>query len=987
MVNCLPKSLLCSLMMTLLLSTSLCQTVVPPQQLPQFHHTLWSADSGIGAVYDIQQAPDGFLWIQTSTGVFRFDGVRFQTAAELIGDAERTRKIEAALPSHSSGVWFTTTASGLLLWRSGHLKALPDTHCTGIIAESQDGSLWVASKLGLYHVHGSSCEKVGAEMAYPGGEPAGIMMDHEGTLWVKTWTGDLLSLAPGSSEFVRSPYGGGPTRFAAFLHEAPDRSVWLSDDYGIREVRGSRGATFLPRTVGKPHEKGERFQDFDFGEDGSVWLITDKGLRLTNQIEQWATRKEMERSPGTNFTAGDGLNSDTIWADLIDHEGNVWLGTDAGLEQLRRVALYTPKLASAQEHELGIASGEGGSVWTGSLSVPLTRLEPKGVPHSFPSIGQITTIHRDHDGVLWAASEGSSHLQRSSPTGFVRVHYPGEEKQAVMSLAVDRKKDLWISLRQLGILHLTGGKWVNEDASIGKDPTALGAMTDDEAGNVWITFEDTLVRWDGTRFSTFTLPNGPQGISASSIMVSRDRVWLAGDDGVGLFMHGRFRLLHCNDDKLLTRVTGILEANDGDLWMNGASGVTHIKSDQLSRWINDPKLLVLASHLDKIDGLPGLSGEIFPTPSVAQSEDGWIWFGTTKGISGLDPTTLNSYRNNVPPPVVVSSVSSDGKIYQDLDGLRLPPNPKNLQVDYTALSFSIPERVRFRYKLDGVDDTWQDAGTRRQAFYNGLSPGKHRFHVVACNNDGVWNEAGATLLFSVAPAFYQTWWFRLLLVAAATFIVWLLIRLRLRVLFRDLQGRLAERLEERERIARELHDTLLQGLFGLMLRLQFSLDQLPEAHPVRSDMMKALAQSDLIMQDGRERIKNLRSGHLPLLELADALEDFGQQLQSVLPIQFEVLSDGQPYGIDPYVHDEIFMIGREALANAFRHSRASTIRMTVSYRLRGFQLQVQDNGRGIDHHFLESGMRENHWGLPNMQERARKLMRHYVLKCQREEVP
>ena len=252
--NALRSILLFSITTTVAIVSGVCQISTALQHSPQFHHTLWSADSGIGAVYDIQQAADGFLWIQTSTGVFRFDGIRFQTAAELVNDAAQSRKIEAALPSHSSGVWFTTAASGLLLWRNGLLRSLPDTHCTGIIAESQDGSLWVASKAGLFHVHGLSCDKVGSELAYPGGEPAGLMMDHEGTLWVKTWPGSLLSLSPGHSKFVLSPYGGGATRFSAFLHEAPDQSIWLSDDYGIRQVRAAKGSSFTPRAAGTPRE-------------------------------------------------------------------------------------------------------------------------------------------------------------------------------------------------------------------------------------------------------------------------------------------------------------------------------------------------------------------------------------------------------------------------------------------------------------------------------------------------------------------------------------------------------------------------------------------------------------------------------------------------------------------------------------------------------------------------------------------------------------
>jgi signal transduction histidine kinase/ligand-binding sensor domain-containing protein len=941
--------------------------------LPQFHHSSWNAEEGIGAIYDIRQAADGFLWLQTSTGVFRFDGVRFQTAAEVTHEDTESVKLDAVLPSAFGGEWFTTRTAGLLLWKDGNFTSFPETHCTGRIVEAPDHTLWVASRAGLFHVQNAECKPVGRERGYPGGEPAGLMVDREGTVWVKMWSGPLLSLAPGQPSFVPSQFGLGLTQYFAFLHEAPNGEIWLSDDYGLRQVRGKLGSPTSFREAGAAHHKGERFGDFDFAADGSIWISTDQGLRWAPRPEQWRTSQEMESSPGENFTVGNGLSSDTVWTVLVDREGNTWVGTDSGLEQLRRVAVNTPRLPASQEHEYAIASGDQGSVWTGSLSLPLTHLFANGEFKSFPLINQITSLKRARDGTVWVAGQGDFRLGRSSGDVFTQVHYPREEQQAVISLAVDRNRGLWISLRQVGVYHLINGTWSNEDGSIGKERTNLGAMTDDASGNVWFAYSNNLVRWDGNQYTHFSSPESQGNIAVSTIAVRGDHVWLAGDGGVQMYSSGKFELLHCKDKRLPGRVSGVVETTNGDLWMNGPSGITHIAADQIAKWIRDPAFLLAADRLNQLDGLPGLSGEEVPTPSVVQSLDRLLWFATTKGIAWLDPETLDNYRNHMPPPVVISSVSSNGNIYSTQGVTQLPPHTRNLEIDYTALSMAVPQRVSFRYKLDEIDEAWQDAGTRRQAFYSDLPPGRYHFRVAASNNDGVWNDAGATLLFTVTPAFYQTWWFRTLLAIAAAIVIWLLVRLRIRLVLRELQGRLAERLEERERIARELHDTLLQGLFGLMLRLQFSLDQLAEDNPVRVDITRALNQSDSMMQEGRERIKHLRGGHMEGVGLAQALELFGQELQSISPVQFHVEVEGSAHPIDAYIHEEILLIGREALTNAFRHSGASAIAVEITYRFSALQLRVHDNGCGVDKAVLAAGGRENHWGLTNMRERARKM--------------
>ena len=344
---------------------------------------MWTSEDGLGAVFDIQQAADGYLWLTTSTGVFRFDGVRFQSVEEATNGAVPNSEIHAVFLSASGGVWLKTRAAGLLFWKDGRLTTFTDRRCTPVlqmegIAEDRDGSLWLQASGGLFHMRGSTCEQIGPEHGYPGGFPAAILVDREGTVWVRTLAGALLFLLPGQSTFRRMEYDAGATSAAfvlatathnTFLHEAPDGAIWLSDDRGLRRVTNPRSAPMqVPREKGK--EEHIQFGDFTFGSDSSIWAVSDKGLRRFDHVDQWTRPQATESAPGESFTTRQGLSSDAVWKVLIDREGSIWVGTNSGLDRLRRTAITTLPLPPAQEHDFSILAGDQGSIWTGNRSLP-----------------------------------------------------------------------------------------------------------------------------------------------------------------------------------------------------------------------------------------------------------------------------------------------------------------------------------------------------------------------------------------------------------------------------------------------------------------------------------------------------------------------------------------------------------------------------------------------------------------------------------------
>jgi signal transduction histidine kinase/ligand-binding sensor domain-containing protein len=964
-----------------------------PSPLPvtEYHHTMWTADNGLGAVFDIEQAPDGYLWLTTSTGVFRFDGVRFQSVEEATNGAVQNSEIHSAFLSPTGGIWLKTRAAGLLFWKDGRLTVFTDRRCTPALqieglAEDQDGALWVQGSGGLFRMRGPVCEPIGAEHGYPGGFPAAILVDRKGTVWVRTLAGDLLFLPRGQSSFQSIRYAAGPITAAfvlaaptrnAFLHQAPDGAIWLSDTYGLRRVVDAAGAP-LPSPPSTNSPKNDiQFGDFSFAADGSLWAVTDRGVRRFDQVDRWPTPAATQAAPGEGFTTGQGLSSNAAWKVLIDREGSVWVGTNSGLDHLRRTPLHTLALPQTAEHDFGVTAGDHGSVWTGNRSLPLTEIGADGDIRRFPETNGTICIRRDRSGAIWSAGGGDSRLWRYSGTGLTLLPSPEEEKAGpVVSLAVDRNNDLWISTAIGGTYLLRHGVWSSQNEALGKRSGLIGAMAGDEAGNVWFGFANNLVRWDGSAYQKFSFPNGARGVSESTLSVRGDRVWLGGPGGIELFTHGHFYLLRWKDNDLPGRVSGVIETGTGELWANGFSGITHVPADELTRWLRDPMSAISGERLNALDGLPGFSAERIPEPSIAESREGRLWFATTKGITWLEPAKLRENRNPLPPPVLISSILSDGKTYVASNGLSLPARTDKLEIDYTALSFAVPERVQFRYKLDGVDDGWQDAGTRRQAFYTSLSPRRYRFHVIACNNDGVWNEAGATTEFSIAPAWFQTAWFTALCVCVLLLLLWTLYQLRLRQLAQQFHLGIEARVDERTRIARELHDTLLQSFNGLLLRFQAVSNLLP-ARPdeAKQRVDSAIEEAARAITEGRDAVHALRSTGSAAADLAESIGNLGKELLSQpandeTP-EFRVQVEGTPRSLNPIVRDEAYRIAAEALRNAVRHARARQIEVEIRYSEQQLRLRIRDDGKGIDRTLLDRDHAPGHWGLRGMRERAK----------------
>ncbi|SNT09996.1 Two component regulator propeller [Granulicella rosea] len=939
----------------------------------QLRHTAWTSDDGLGAVYNIQQTTDGFLWLTTSRGVLRFDGVRFESVEQATFGAVQDGDILSAYAPSTGGIWLTTRSAGTLRWKDGALTVYPDRRCTpagligGMVAEDGAESLWFESTSGLAHLHGSSCELMGPKNGYPGGLPRAMFIDRERTIWVVSQSGILLSKSKDQSVFRPAGSGVEAQGTAIAIRQDAVGRIWIADDGGLRLL--TRGVQEKD-TRASARTAAPSSRNFAFANDGSLWTVTAEGVSQFAASAVAAASSVLDAAPVESFTQAQGLTSDGISALLIDREGTVWVGTNSGLDKLRASLLRELPLPHAQEHEFGVATGADGSVWVGSRMMPLTRVAPDGVAKSFPEIARLTCLRRDRNGVIWAGVAGSSAVWRSSGDGFIQIPGPAGDEQPVVALEVDRNNDPWIYTTNGLTYRMVHGAWVNQNRELKKKIAVLGAMTSDEAGNVWFAFSDSLVKWDGGAFERFSYPSGQHNISPATMSARGNRVWLAGRGGIDLFSGGQFHPMRWKGANPVGRVSGIRETANGELWINGFSGITHIAAPALANWLRDPVQGPATEHFDTLDGLPGFSGDRLPEPSLAEARDGKLWFATTKGVASLDPRTLAERRNRLQPPVTITSVAANGQTFPGWKDAVLPKHTRNLEIDYTALSLSVPERVRFRYRLEGYDKDWQEAGARRQLFYTGLPPGHYRMHVTACNNDGVWSDAGASIGLTLLPAYYQTMWFRTLCGVLLLIAGWGAYRFRMEQLATALRLRFNERLEERARLARDLHDTLLQTIQASKFATDQALERSTDMAGMKTTLQQLSEWLGRAVAEGRGALQALHTSNTETNDLAGAIRmAIAECVRSSMQVDFTV--EGSARDMHPIVRDEIFRIAYEAIRNACMHADATLLTVQLRYA-QDLTLRIMDNGKGIEPQVLKEG-KDGHYGLSSIRERADRI--------------
>jgi len=921
----------------------------PALDISQYAHTAWKVRDGFakGIIYAIAQTPDGYLWLGTEFGLLRFDGIRAVPWRPPNGQLP-SNDIPTLLVTRDGTFWIGTT-KGLASLKDGKLTTYSELNGSRIFAllEDRNGAVWAATR----------------EARIFGENVGPIDADAEGNFWVgfdkdsRKWKSgrpqsfevwDSVPLQPALAELEQFAF---PT--------ANDKQLTKS----VAAQLESGASTVLSQHLEPPQILRDR--------DGGLWVaIPDRGLV---HIHQGKTDV---------FSEADGLSGDTVTGLLEDREGDVWAVTSNGIDRFREYAVpnFSTRQGLSSTKSVAIVGAKDGSVWIatynglnrwkdGRISV-VNRIgstqdpgTPKGAPYS---------LFEDSERRIWLSTVQEFGYLENNRFVPVRDVHGGR----ITSMTEGPSGHLWLAKEEEGLLHLFQGRVVEKFpwTALGHNDDGRVVLADPSQHGIWLGFSAGGISYfaDGAIRKSYSVAEGLGAGRVNRLRFGpRGALWAATENGLSRIKDDHVTTLTSKNGLPCDKVHWTVDDADHFVWVYTACGLVRIARTEMDAWVNDPSRSVPSTRFDVSDGVRPQSNPS-AVHGVSKASDGRIWYVAFDGVSVIDPQHFPF--NKLPPPVQIEQVTADRKTYDAAQGLRLPALVRDLAIDYVALSFVAPEEVKFRYKLEGYDNEWQDAGNRRQAIYTNLPPRSYRFRVLASNNSGVWNEEGALLDFSIAPAFYQTTWFRLAILVLFLFLLWVVYQIRVRQLAHQFNMTMEARVSERTRIARELHDTLLQSFQGLLLRFQSASKILP-ARPeeAKQRLDSALDQAAQAITEGRDAVQGLRSSAFETNDLANGITSIATELTSdssgIESPAIDVEVQGAPRNLNPIVRDESYRIAGEALRNAFRHAQARLITVEIRYDKRHFHLTVRDDGKGID----DEAMLQHpvgHFGLHGMRERA-----------------
>jgi signal transduction histidine kinase/ligand-binding sensor domain-containing protein len=951
--------------------------------LAHYTHQRWSEESDPPRpVAALAQDGRGYLWIASAGGLFRFDGTRFEMISSGV-DAVAHGAPSAILVRRNGEVWTNFERSRrFAVYREGQLHFLdapPAPHRVSAMQETRDGTIWVLTEqigIPLMRFRNGRWTSFGREAGAPVDNPFSMVVTGDGTVWV-SFTGSVARLASDGRVFQFMRHNPGAT---GRLSIDPQERIWLTERGGTYPITGPGGLGTPPPLRHAYATDAAQIRGWPmFDRDGNLWIATyyDGLQRVARPDPRGAASPAEATASVERFTVRDGLSSNATTQLVQDAEGNVWLGTENGLDRFWPATLrFEPQLADPAAFGDLLLQASDGSIYIGEAST-VYRVRPGGRPEPILRTRvEPRTLCEAPDGAIWIGTNDKQVVVWREG----RMHHLGQRAPlsfTIYDCAFDAQGDYWITASLGGMARFRSGHWERMFGPAG-GAFAPKSMLADARGRLFVHWnESTLSLLDGSVHNDFAIPFG--GYQPDDVVLhsaAPDTLFVAGRFGLAQLRHGRFETLYASQAPLFSDVKGIVRTPAGDMWFAGPGGIVRMTAAQLTDAFANPSQPQPLQLFGAADGLRSRPHS-HSRRAIVQGGDGRLWIATQTGTLWLDPANIS--RSRTPPRVAVSALSAD-RVYRDPSSIALPAGTSNIQIDFAVLAFSNPRSARVRYRIEGQDPDWIEAGTRRQAFYTNLPPGTYRFQVIAANGDGVWNVEGATVAFEIPPTFFQSRSFFALCTLLALLPLWLFYRLRVaqvaRRMAHDFNLRLDERVNERTRIARELHDTLLQSFQGLMLRFQSARDLLP-ADPADAveALDGALDRADQAIVEGRDAIQNLRSSTTVSNELAQAITSLAEELTNGPEkgsATFRMSVEGSPRDLHPIVRDDIHRIAREALRNAFRHAQASHIEAEVTYGARELRVRIRDDGTGIDPQHLNAG-RARHWGLTNMRERAQQI--------------
>jgi signal transduction histidine kinase/ligand-binding sensor domain-containing protein len=978
------------------------RAVTPDVHLADLHSTQWTREQGAPAdVSALAQSADGMLWIEAANGLYRFDGRRFEAVQPIDGLSLPRGKTVAMQPDLESGLWVAYGNGGVVLLRNDSATPAPGIDIDAadplrVLAVGADRRLWAATRTRLLTL----APGAGAWQALePGLGGVGAQIDDvergpDGRIWVLTDAGVFVGAADASGfTQVEALQAGSAT---AGLAVGADGEVWrwnlLGEDNLCRVMPLERRGCWKANGV-----RGLRID-----AHGALWWTALHGiLRVSSPDRLGPDRGDVERLAETIPE-----RSRTL---IIGLDGSIWSTSTDGLLRLRqtpvrRMRTPTGAIVAAGDGELWLASFSRGLMRIGTTSAgaqlhlgdddtlwtEAARLASAGIDDTMRFEPYTDAVAPDTAVViarypeagrgavrLDALEAGSVHMGTFSPVRILRhdgdslseLALPPLDRGAVLrGLQRDASGDLWLGVQSsAGALYrLHDGTWIPNGGVPGVEPSRVNglAVVDDA---LWILLgEDAVGRIREGVWTRFGAQDGLNLGQAIGLHVRDGQLWVSGLLGLAAFDGQRFvPITGVGDDRFIA-ASGLLQLENGDLWINGVEGISRIERGEWQRAISTPEYRVAFTRFDHHDGLTAGAMQGGPLPSIARDSLGRLWFATTSTLVRLDPADVPAA---LPPPVVeIRRFSADDTPIAPGQKAELPVGTTRIGIQFAAPPIEYPERVRFRYRLAGGD--WLDAGDRREVQYESLAPGDHLFEVASSDRDGRWSETPTRLGFRIPPAFHQTTAFRALISLLIAALLAALYAIRMRQVSERTRRETTARLQERMRISRDLHDTLLQSVQALHLQMEAIATRVPEGDPLRQRIDHVLDRAHDTLCEGRDRISALREPLSGSGDLTDCLQRIAERLTHDADLQFELQADTPPRPLQPEVNDELLHIGREALTNACQHAQACRVTLRVAHADDALTIAVIDDGIGFPADVLQQGGRDGHLGLHSMRERA-----------------
>ncbi|PWT91930.1 MAG: hypothetical protein C5B54_04400 [Acidobacteria bacterium] len=929
----------------------------PQRAFTQYVHDIWDTDQGLpeNTVYCITQTQDGFLWVGTEEGLARFDGVRFTVFDKTNTPEIKDNIINALFEDREGNLWIGTYGGGLTKYKDGHFvhygteRGLVDDHVICITQGAND-AIWIGTTTGLSKFHDGKFESFQIKQGLTDNWIASIADDHAGGLWIGTAKG-LCHL---QNEKITPVLIAGSEVIFCVYSLLPD-DVWIGTFKTLNHLSHGQIDSYKLSTQAPNIPVRAIYQD----RENNFWVATlGAGLnRFRNGTFE-------------SFT------SDMVHSLYEDREGNLWMGTSNGLSRLRngKFLSYSAEEGLSLDRVWCVFEDSQKQVWIGTDGGGLNLFQngkfTKFTIHDGLSSDLISSIAEDHDGNLWIGTLGGG-VNRFNHGHF--THFTPENGLAgtwIWSIHPAQDGSILIGTYNHGLSVLKDGKFTNYNISNGFPSNSIHSIWESRDGSLYFaTVGAGLVCWKDGKVTTYSTKQGLSSNDLTSIYGDRNGVlWIAtANQGLIRFENGHAINITEKEGLLDDDIEGILEDDRGNLWMSTNRGIFTVQKAIIDDFVSGKIHRLEISSFGKSDGMKSEECNGGYQSSAWKSQDGRLWFANNKGIVVIDPKRIPINRHI--PPVLIQEISVDNEqIQQPSSSAVFQPGKDKFEFHYTALSYTAPEKVRFKFKLEGSDKDWVNAGTRRVAYYTHLPPGSYQFKVQACNNDGIWNEAGAIFAFRLKPHFYQTVWFYLLCALSVAASAFVLHRYRLG----QIQARFNAILAERNRLARELHDTLAQGMTGIISQLNAAEEHHPSS-PDRS--LKHLVQArDLArenLNEARNAIRGMRPQYLEKHSFVPALGHMATDLISNTPVELNLQINGDERSLPSLVEDNLLRIAQEAVTNCVKYAQAKSLSIELRFQPRRVELRIADDGIGFD--FEKARSLDGHFGLIGIQERARQL--------------